>query len=138
MNYLERDDSVEEYSTDQIIDNAIEWIETLCRNDYRKAKGKLTNMGGFCCYGVARNVLGWGGLSLDHVDILNFEDRAMGLMHGGRNNNQLWQFNDGDNGIPPLTHPEIAKQMITHADGYFEPEVAEAIQRHFFLNEDAS
>lgn len=147
------------YDTDQIIENAIEWLTSLFNNDYEKAVDEMQCGESRCCLGVAREILGpmvdgcfdYGASSIikladDPGDLMPVESKALGLREGGWNDLRLEtthpaMLNDGSGyGMTEAwPHTKIAAHLVTHADFYFRnPEVAEGIQRHFFLNEEVA
>ncbi len=115
--------------------NAINWIEMLCDNDIKQARGMMRKGNSMCCLGVGRYLTRsgpedgeempgegeldgyWGTLGLSCMAVLK----------------TLPDNNDGFDylGIKAHTHPEIGLYCAMFPKEIFIPEVAAIVRDHF-------
>jgi len=130
---------------------AIEWIETLAKDEFNQTRRQLEDAGcgrspgsstGFCCLGVARWTLGMEATDQLYdefkengcfinlwrfaPDLSNEEMKELGLTPTG--SDRCINMNDEKK----LTFPEIAKQLVSEPGGFFLTDVADAIEEHFY------
>lgn len=135
---------VTDFDIEDQCENAIEWILALAHSDFPKARGKMKNpKRGMCCLGVGRELNSSGGVCMHYP---SSGELPTGLLH----EKGLYHTNGSPHVFKPkynsknlapmndrgVSHPNIAKQILTEPEAYFIPEVAEAVKRYFWLKED--
>ena len=89
------------------------WLDALRSGEYKQISGVLKNAFGYCCIGVAAELVG------ARTDCSNntYEDAASAV---GLEYDEMWkcvQMNDGVEGIRRHTFPEIADAIEQMLDG---------------------
>lgn len=112
--------------TEEIIENACEWIETLAANEFKQNQGQLGDEStGFCCLGVANFMFNFGGDYSDtNLTPSGFD--ALGITYAGAS--LAISLNDDYS----YSFPEIARELISKPCNFFPPAVAQGIKEHFW------
>ena len=124
-------------------DATIEWLEELAADNYNQCSGRMNSAKeltadpqkhGFCCLGVAREVLrqheddvvpSSAPFITTAYDITTDEEQeALGL----RDPYLFTELNDEYE----WTFPKIAAEVIAHPEKFFTEEAAEAIKEYFY------
>lgn len=127
-------DEVEQFDVEEQCENAIEWIESLAANEFTQRKRSMgigpTSM---CCLGVARYLFSTNGCD---SSVPNYQELPTGLLNSAGEPTDvtlegLYYLNDR-----VMTHPQIAKHLVTYPEEYFKEEVADAVKRYFWMKEE--
>ena len=111
-------------------DRAIEWIETLASNDYRRGTSKLKQGGGYCCLGVAQDMFNLEGNELKEY-LTPEAAETLGLKGPGA---QMAIADINDMGPPKAGFEDVVKELLSNTEFYFKEGVAQDIQEHFWGN----
>jgi hypothetical protein len=113
---------------EDVIENAIEWIDELAQNNYKQDKGAMQTNKGFCCLGVARELMEpTDSFLFKTIYRLSYEEtKHYGLLPRGVS--CCMEMNDNDG----LTFPEIAAALVKKPHFFFKSAVAEGIQEHYY------
>tara|TARA_R110002020_G_C15936549_1_gene744289 strand:+ start:107 stop:502 length:396 start_codon:yes stop_codon:yes gene_type:complete len=121
----------EVYHLDQKIEMAIEWIKSMCDNDYDQEVDQMDGpKDSHCCLGVARRVCRPNSEKLFSESQLSAgECNNLGLLKVSMS--KLVYLNDGGMGYNSNPHIEIAKIMISCPEDFFIKKVATGISEYF-------
>ena len=127
------------YTTEERISNAIEWIDSLAAQSFKKGTGTLGEYhSGMCCLGVVNHLF---SLGVNHHENYLFAMESGIDVVGLKPNTQetLAEMNDGQDGeysgpfVEVHSHPEIAKALVSNPYKYFISEVAEGVAEHYWI-----
>lgn len=126
-----------ERNLEDIIENACEWIKALASNEFSQTQGRMKDMDGFCCLGVARHITDFGDVvhpqyELDLSELEWFEKEFLGLRDSEGYHVSapvsLIRYND-ERGY---TFPMIAAALLCELESFFEDDVAAGVEDYFF------
>lgn len=118
-----------------VIENVIEWIETLAAEEFKQGRGMLEDNGAFCCLGVGNMLLNRpydiSDPSYPSASYLGDGDGdlpvpELGLKRGGQID--LAMLNDDNR----YSFSEIAAEMVKNPSNYFTKPVAEGVKEYFW------
>ena len=118
-------------NTEERVENAVEWIDALCVNDWKQHTGAMNGgPGSHCCLGVARKVCEFEGTNISFL--IGVERDALGLHHTDGSTPLtglmgLASMNDGGR-----SHQYIVRMMLRNLKAYFKADVADGIAEHYW------